>query len=370
MAQENRSLKKYQKQAKKNLELGVKEGTIQAHYIPSFMVAVTIVFSLIHSVLLYYEGMFTIGGIIAYMVLINNFFFPTSVSVWAWAVYSRAIAGADRILEIMNQTSEIGENINPVIKGIDGEVEFQNVSFHYPGTKNKVLKNLSFKIKKGQTVAIVGTTGSGKTTCTKLISRLYDVTNGKILVDGKDVKGYSLHSLRNQIAYIEQDVFLFSKSIIDNISFGRESNKEEIIKAAKNAQAHDFIMELPEGYDTTVGERGVKLSGGERQRIAIARAFLSNPKILILDDSTSAIDSATEEKIQLAISNILKGRTTFLITHRLSQIRWSDLIIVFKQGNIMAQGSHFDLLETSEEYRKIFLTRFDKTIDELLEGKV
>ena len=366
MAQERRSMKKYQNQAKKNLELGIKEGVIQAHYLPIFMVAVTIVFSLTHGIILYYQGGFTVGGIIAYMVLINNFFFPTSVSVWAWAMYSRAIAGADRILEVMNLTSEIGENSNPIVRELEGDVEFQNVTFSYPETNNDVLKNISFKIKKGKTIAIVGTTGSGKTTCTKLISRLYDVNDGRILIDGKNIEKYSLHSLRNQISYIEQDVFLFSKSIIDNIAFGRKTNKNEIIKAAKSAQAHEFIMNLPDGYDTTVGERGVKLSGGERQRIAIARAFLSNPKILVLDDSTSAIDSATEEKIQLAISNILEGRTTFLITHRLSQIRWADHIIVFKQGKIAAQGTHFELLGESDEYRKIFLTRFDKSIEELL----
>jgi ATP-binding cassette subfamily B protein len=228
------------------------------------------------------------------------------------------------------------------------------------------LKNVSFEILPGQTVAIVGTTGSGKTTLTKLISRLYDVSNGNILIDDLNVQKFSFESLRNQISYIEQDLFLFSNSISENIAFGQVGSKEQIIQAAKDAQAYDFIMELPKQFDSEIGERGVQLSGGERQRLAIARAFLSNPKILILDDSTSAIDSATEELIQRAISRVLENRTTFIITHRLSQIRWADLILVLKQGQIIAKGTHYDLLKDSKEYRKIFLTRFDKTLEELL----
>ncbi|MHA1467426.1 MAG: ATP-binding cassette domain-containing protein, partial [Promethearchaeota archaeon] len=174
---------------------------------------------------------------------------------------------------------------------------------------------------------------------------------------------------RSQISYIEQDVFLFSDTIFNNISFGRTSSLEDIVNVAKGAQAHEFISSFPNGFDSEVGERGVQLSGGERQRIAIARAFLTNPRILILDDSTSAIDSATEDKIQEAISNILKNRTTILITHRLSQIRWADLILVLKRGEIAAEGTHEELLKTSEEYRKIFVKRFDVSLDQLLKGE-
>jgi ATP-binding cassette subfamily B protein len=229
-----------------------------------------------------------------------------------------------------------------------------------------VLKDISFEVKPGQTVAIVGTTGSGKTTLTKLISRLYDVSKGRILIDGSEIQDYALQTLRDQISYIEQDVFLFSTTVFDNISFGRVSSLEQVINVAQQAQAHDFIRELPEEYQSKVGERGVQLSGGERQRIAIARAFLSDPRILILDDSTSAIDSNTEDKIQFAIKNILKNRTTILITHRLSQIRWADLIIVLKNGEIVAKGNHEELLKTSEEYRKIFVKKFDIEEDQLL----
>ena len=281
-----------------------------------------------------------------------------------------AIVGAGRLLEIMNQQSEIYDSPNVVSKDIEGRVKFENVTFSYPGTQNKVLKNINFEVSEGQTVAIVGTTGSGKTTLTKLISRLYDVDQGRILVDDIDVRSLSLQSLRDQVAFIEQDIFIFSDSLLDNISFGRETSEEQIIAVAQEAQAHQFIKDLPDMYQTEVGERGVQLSGGERQRVAIARAFLTDPKILILDDSSSAIDSETEEKIQEAIFKILRGRTTFIITHRLSQIRWADLILVMNQGEIVNQGSHEYLLKNSEEYQKIFIKRFDKTINELLgDGK-
>lgn len=367
MAQEKRSIRIYQKQAKKYRKLGVKEGQIQARYFPLLMVAITITASLVYAIILQQNGEMEVDDIIGYMGLILTLYFPTRISIWAFALVKRAIAGADRLLDTMNQSSEIAQIEKSIIKEINGDLEFKDVSFTYPRTENRVLKGISFSATAGQTVAIVGTTGSGKTTCTKLISRLYDVPKGQILVDGIDIKEYDLHSLRNQIAYIEQDIFLFSKSIYENIAFGRVTSKEEVIKAAKDAQAHEFILKLPKQYDTNVGERGVQLSGGERQRIAIARAFISDPKILVLDDSTSAIDSATEENIQRAISRILKGRTTLLITHRLSQIRWADNIVVFRNGKIVAQGSHEHLLKTSDEYRKIFLTRFDKTLEELLE---
>ena len=210
-------------------------------------------------------------------------------------------------------------------------------------------------MKQGQTVAIVGQTGAGKTSLVKLINRTYDVTSGQVLVDGVDVREWNLASLRSQISIIEQDIFLFSRSLSDNIAFGKpNADKDEIISASKAAQADDFIHGFDQGYDTVVGERGVTLSGGQRQRIALARAFLTDPRILVLDNSTSAIDSATEDKIQRAISNAARGRTTFIITHRLSQIRWADLIIVFRKGRIAAIGTHDELMKTSEAYSRIF----------------
>jgi ATP-binding cassette subfamily B protein len=372
MTNEKQSLRKYKKIAMKYYTLGVEEGRIRAKYIPILMIAVTITLSLAHAIILYTQGTysdFKIGDIIAFVFLVGNLQFPTHISIWAFGIVKRASAGSQRLLEIMNKETEILENASPQVHDIIGQIVFDKVSFSYPGTSNPILKHVSFEVSPGQTVAIVGTTGSGKTTLTKLISRLYDINDGEITVDGINIQDFQLQSLRSQIAYIEQDLFLFSNSISENIAFGQQASKEEIIKAAKDAQAHDFIMELPNQYDSEVGERGVQLSGGERQRIAIARAFLSNPRVLILDDSTSAIDSRTEEEIQKAISQILHGRTTLIITHRLSQIRWADKILVMKQGRIIAQGDHFTLLKTSEEYRKIFVSRFDKTLEDLLEGQ-
>jgi ATP-binding cassette subfamily B protein len=225
---------------------------------------------------------------------------------------------------------------------------------HSPSPEN-VLDGISFKVKPGQTVAIVGQTGAGKTSLVRLVNRTYDATGGQILVDGVDVRDWNLASLRSQISIIEQDIFLFSRSISDNIAFGKPGATQAVVEtAADAAQAHDFIQTFEKGYETVIGERGVTLSGGQRQRLALARAFLTDPRILILDDSTSAIDSATEDKIQRAISAAAKGRTTLLITHRLSQIRWADLIVVIRKGKVAAIGSHDDLMKTSEAYSRIF----------------
>jgi ATP-binding cassette subfamily B protein len=253
-----------------------------------------------------------------------------------------------------------------------GEITFENVSFSYAahasGTEAAeaaarfaALKDISFTAQPGETVAIVGQTGSGKTSLTRLLNRIFDPTAGRVLIDGIDVREWSLDSLRAQIATIEQDVFLFSRTIAENIAFGArgEVTREQIEEAARLAQAHDFIRHFPDGYDTVIGERGVTLSGGQRQRIAIARAFLSDPRILILDDSTSAIDSTTEDQIQRAMRRILEGRTTLLITHRLAQIRRADRILLLKNGALIAQGTHAELLATSAPYRQIFAPGVD-----------
>ncbi|MFX0016301.1 MAG: ABC transporter ATP-binding protein [Candidatus Hermodarchaeota archaeon] len=348
----------------------VLQGKIMAKYLPLLLIGIAITLGLGHGIYLFFEERMTVGMIIAYVGLISNLRFPTFISIWVFALIKLAVSGADRLLDIMEKESDIDENILGVDRKINGLIKFENVSFKYPGSKTKVLSNVSFVIAPGQTVAIVGTTGSGKTTMTKLLSRLYDPDEGQILIDNVNIKEWKLESLRSQISYIEQDTFLFSDKIAENISFGLTSSLTEIKRVAKEAQAHDFIMKLPKGYDSEVGERGVQLSGGQRQRIAIARAFLTDPRILILDDSTSAIDSDTEDKIQQAMTKILYGRTTFLITHRLSQIRWADLILVMKKGEIIAKGTHKKLLKTSEEYRNIFVKRFDLDEEILLEAVI
>ena len=368
--QEAHELDKYLSFAKKYRDAYVRQGRIQAKYMPILFLGILITIGLAHSLILFNLGFINIGQIISYLGLLDLLYFSTFISIFVFAIIKLAGSSAKRLLELMNQVTEIDENPDGIHKDILGSIRFENVSFYYPGTTNLVLKNITFEVKPGQTVAIVGTTGSGKTTLTKLISRLYDVTEGEILVDKYDIRNFALKSLRSQISYIEQDVFLFSFSVSENITFGRISSNQEVIEAAKQAQADEFITQLPEGYDSKIGERGVLLSGGERQRIAIARAFLADPKILILDDSTSAIDSNTEDKIQYAIKNILRNRTTFLITHRLSQIRWADLIIVLKDGKIEAKGSHQELLKSSEEYRKIFVKKFDLDEQELLRGVI
>jgi len=357
-SQEESELKKYYTYAKNYCDAYIEQGKIQGKYVPLLLVSLVLTFGLAHAIFLYLQGLMQIGQIIGYIGLLGTLRFPTFISIWAFSTVRLAVAGAERLLEIMNKKTEIDENPKGVKKKIEGAVKFENVSFAYPGSSKLVLKNINFEVKPGQTVAIVGTTGSGKTTLVKLISRLYDVTSGRILIDGIDIRKYDLKSLREQISYIEQDIFLFSTTIYENITFGKPSSLEEVIKVAKEAQAHEFISKLPDGYFTVIGERGVTLSGGERQRIAIARALLTNPRILILDDSTSAIDSETEDKIQKAIFKARKGRTTFIITHRLSQIRWADLILVMKRGEIVAKGTHEELLKTCEEYRKIFAERF------------
>ena len=363
-------LNKYLNYAEKYKDAYIEQGKIQAKYLPILYLALIITIGFTHSLILYLNGIISIGQIISYLALLGLLRFPTFISIFVFAIIKLAGSSAQRLLELMNQSTEINENLDGIVKDLEGSVKFEGVSFKYPGSDKYVLKNISFKVRSGQTVAIVGTTGSGKTTLTKLISRLYDVSEGKILVDNIDIREYSLESLRDQISYIEQDVFLFSFSVFDNITFGRTSVFEEVVNAATQAQAHDFISDLPEGYESEIGERGVQLSGGERQRIAIARAFLSNPRLLILDDSTSAIDSNTEDKIQYAIKNILKNRTTFLITHRLSQIRWADLIIVLKNGQIEAMGNHNEMLKISEEYMKIFVKKFDLDERKLIKGEI
>jgi ATP-binding cassette subfamily B protein len=259
----------------------------------------------------------------------------------------------------MNRENNLDQNINGYSSKMKGEIEFRNVSFSFNGgselNQQNRLDRISFIVKPGQTVAIVGQTGSGKTTLARLVNRTYDTMTGQVLVDGVDVRDWNLEALRRNISIIEQDVFLFSRPIAENIAFGKpDASQSEIETAAQSAQAHEFITATETGYQTVIGERGVTLSGGQRQRVALARAFLTDPRILILDDSTSAIDSATEDKIQRAIFAASRGRTTLIITHRLSQIRWADLILVLRKGKLAAIGTHDELMQSSESYRKIF----------------
>jgi ATP-binding cassette subfamily B protein len=332
----------------------VRQGNVQARYLPLLLIGLAIAGAFLHAMILYSKGAIDLGQVVAYVGLIQLFRFPTFVSLFAYTQISLGMAGARRILNLIEQKTELDHNPSGYTGEINGKVQFINVSFAH-GDGERSLRNISFEVRPGETIAVVGQTGTGKTTLAKLINRTYDVNQGEVLVDGVDMRDWNLTALRQQISIIEQDVFLFARTIADNISFGCPgATMEDVEAAARAAQAHEFIMSFKDGYQTIVGERGVTLSGGQRQRIALARAFLTDPKILILDDATSSIDSATEDQIQRAIFRASQGRTTIIITHRLSQIRWADLIVVLRGGEVAAIGSHEDLMRTSEPYRNIF----------------
>jgi len=366
-SQENAEVERFVVNARRVRDVFVKQGDLEGRYVAMLLLGTAYAFGLFHALLLFRSGLLDLGAVVAYFGLLRLLEFPTFVSTFAYSQISLGISSARRILELMNRETNLDQNAQGYADAMKGEVEFRNVSFDYATQSaaffngkemsegEAVLQNISFKVKPGQTVAIVGQTGAGKTSLVKLINRTYDTSHGQVLVDGVDVRDWNLAALRSQVSMIEQDIFLFSRSVSDNIAFGKPgAEKDEVEMAAKSAQADDFIQTFDKGYETVVGERGVTLSGGQRQRIALARAFLTDPHILILDDSTSAIDSATEDKIQRAIANAARGRTTFIITHRLSQIRWADLIIVLRKGRIAAIGTHDELMKTSDAYSKIF----------------
>jgi ATP-binding cassette subfamily B protein len=332
----------------------VAQGYLEARYLAVLLLGLSWAGAFLHGAILYRAGTIDGGTLIAFMGQVALFGFPVFTSQMSYAQASLGYASAKRILEIINVQTDLDQNTAGYAAPIKGAIRFEHVDFGYTEDAH-ILHDISFEIAPGQTVAIVGQTGSGKSTITKLINRIYDTDAGSVLIDGVDVREWSLARLRSQISIIEQDIFLFSRSIADNIRFGKpDATQEEIEAAAQAAQAHEFILSFPEGYQTMVGQRGVTLSGGQRQRLALARAFIAKPPILILDDSTSAIDSATEDKIQQAIWAAAQGRTTILITHRLSQIRWADHIVVLRQGHVAAQGTHETLMDTSEDYRRIF----------------
>lgn len=356
-AQEKEEMHKFEKRAALYRDLFVRNGYVQSWYLPPLLLSIALVFAFLHGLYLVVHHQISVGSLVAFMGLMVVLRYPAFNSNWSLSLVQLGIAGAERILGILKEETELDENeegYRGSEDGMLGEIVFEHVFFRYEGTP--ILKDISFRAEPGQTIAIVGQTGSGKSTLTKLINRIYDVEAGRILVDDVDVRDWNLDALRSQISTIEQDIFLFSRSISENIAYGlgQKADREGIEQAARDAQAHQFIVGFKEGYETEIGERGVTLSGGQRQRIAIARALLTDPRILILDDSTSAIDSDTEDEIQRAIHRVLEGRTTLLITHRLSQIRWADKVLVLRQGELIDQGTHDELLGRCETYRRIF----------------
>ncbi len=353
-AQEEKEIELFRENTKAYRDATIKQGDVEARFLPILLLALAMGFGLLHALILARQGAIELSSVISYFSALAMLGFPTNTSIRSYSMISSGLAGARRLLNIMNSENNLDENNDGHASEISGDVEFRNVNFSYE-EGNATLENINFKVKAGQTVAIVGQTGSGKTSLIRLINRTYDPMQGQVLIDGVDLREWKLDSLRSQISIIEQDIFLFSKTVAENIAFGKpQASRDEIRLAADKAQASNFIAELEDGYETVIGERGATLSGGQRQRLALARAFLTDPRILILDDSTSAIDSKTEDEIQRAIKTASAGRTTFIITHRLSQIRWADLIIVMRKGRISAIGTHEELMRTSPAYQAIF----------------
>lgn len=328
-------------------------GSLQARYYPVLLLGIATAIGILHGISLYNDSEIGLNDLVAFILLFFLLRFPIFINIFAITVMTMGVAAAKRVLELLTGESLIDENLDGKQDVIRGEIKFDDVSFSYNG-ETKILQNISFSVKEGSVIALIGMTGSGKTSITKLLSRLYDVDDGVIYVDGVDIKDWSINALRSQFSVVEQDIFLFSKTIFENITLGKDFSMEKVIEASKLAHAHEFIENLPDGYDTEIGERGVTLSGGQRQRIAIARAIIREPRILILDDASSAIDSQTEDEINRAIRNVLKGRTSFIITHRIAQIRKADWIILLDEGKIIDQGTHDDLMEISVKYKEIF----------------
>ena len=302
------------------------------------------------------HGTLTLGEWQEFSLYLIYLFFPVAQFGFIITQFSQASASAARIFEIMDSKSDVVDKPDASqLPEVNGKVRFENVTFRYFNGGDPVLKDVSFETEPGQTIALLGATGSGKTTIINLLPRFYDPTEGKITIDGHDLRDVSLESLRSQIGIVLQETTLFSGTIRDNIAFGKpDASLDEVIAAAKAAAAHDFILSFPQGYDTPVGERGTTLSGGQKQRVAIARALLLNPHILILDDSTSSVDLATEAQIQQALDLLMKGRTSFVIAQRISTVMNADQILVLDKGQVVARGKHEELLEESEIYAEIY----------------
>lgn len=304
----------------------------------------------------------TIGTLVAFNALLLLLAAPVQQLTWLVNNSGEAAAGAQRVWEILDQVPEIRNPAIPISADqIQGALEFRDVSLMYTNGNSDSLSNINLKVEKNQVVAIIGATGSGKSSLINLIPRYYDASSGHLLVDGVDVRDYDLFELRKKIGMVLQTSLLFSDSVFENIRYGRpNASQEEVIAAARAAQAHDFIVKLPNGYQTVVGERGVTLSGGQRQRVAIARALLIDPRILILDDSLSAVDTKTEKRIQQALNRLMQGRTTFVIAHRISTVKKADQILVMEKGRIVEQGTHDSLLAHSGLYSQIYSLQLDR----------
>jgi ABC-type multidrug transport system fused ATPase/permease subunit len=356
-AQEKAEIARFNQDNQYWFSLAARAARLQALNIPAMdlIANIGVIFIIWYGGLLVVRGQLTLGELVAFSTYLAQLTMPVRRMGMIIPAIAMASTSAERIFKILDTVPEVeddpqAQNLPPV----KGHVRFENVSFAY-AKRHIVLKDISFEARPGQIVALLGATGSGKSTITNLLPRFYEVTQGRITIDGYDIRQVTLSSLRNQIGIVLQETLLFATTIRENIAFGcPEAAEQEIVEAAQAAQAHNFIVQLPNGYDTQVGERGVTLSGGQKQRIAIARALLTDPRLLILDDATASVDTETEALIQKALARLMQGRTSFVIAHRLSTVRRANLILVLEKGQIVARGTHNTLLRTSELYREVY----------------
>jgi ABC-type multidrug transport system fused ATPase/permease subunit len=312
------------------------------------------------------NGEMSLGTLVAFLSYTTSFYEPINRLTEVDNIFQEAIAAGERIFEILDETTDVGDAPEAHdLKTIQGKMIFDQVAFRY-GTGDKVLHDIAFEMAPGEMVALVGPSGAGKTSIANLICRFYDPNQGKITIDGHDLRRIKLSSLRQQVAVVLQDSFLFNNSVVENLLYGKpDATRDELVQAAKAANAHDFIMRLPEGYDTEIGERGVKLSGGQKQRLALARAILADPRILILDEATSSVDAEAEFLIQQALERVLEGRTSLVIAHRLSTVRNADKIIVLDQGHIVEIGKHEELLQSGGLYNQLYQRQMELAAPQL-----
>lgn len=322
---------------------------------------------LVFGVLMMLKGTVELSDLITFLLYITNFTDPVKKLVSFTEQFQNGYSGFERFLEILSIAPDIADKPDAVsVEQVKGEVEFKGVSFRYEDQTEQVLHGIDLKVAAGEYIALVGPSGAGKTTLLSLIPRFYEVSEGALLIDGTDIRDMKLNDLRSHIGIVQQDVYLFAGSIMDNIRYGKpEASDEEVLRAAKAANAHEFIMSFPDGYDTDIGQRGVKLSGGQKQRLSIARVFLKNPPILIFDEATSALDNESERVVQHSLENLAKNRTTFVIAHRLSTIRGAGRILVLTAEGIAEQGSHQELMEKKGIYESLYSMNFETNFDTL-----
>jgi ATP-binding cassette subfamily B protein len=356
-AEEEREIERFEKENETWFHLSNMSARIQSIHAPLLDLITNLgsVAIILYGGLLVIQGQLTVGELVAFTTYLGQLFNPIRQAGNVVPAIAMATSAAGRVFEILDTIPEVGDEPNAVpLPPVQGRVRFDNVSFAYAGTR-KVLDRINLDVHPGQIVALLGATGSGKSTIINLIPRFYDPTQGRVLIDEHDIRQVTIQSLRSQIGIVLQETTLFVGTIHENIAFGRqEATRDEVIEAARSAQAHEFISAMPNGYDTVVGERGVTLSGGQKQRVALARALLTDPRILILDDATASVDTETERLIQHALDRLMEGRTTFVIAHRLSTVRRADLILVLEKGRIVARGKHQELLMTSPVYSEIY----------------